>query len=377
MVLINFSVPSEELTIPWQLEIKEEYIHYYSGERPIADPDIIDCKGYTLVPGFIDLQLYGGGGFIFENNISENSLQRIHTTHLLYGTTGFLITLPTTSLEKILQAIHVVKKVMAQKSTGVLGLHLEGPFINSLRKGAHNPDQIRKPEWSELKEIVHQGKGIVKMITIAPELFSDEQLDFLLQQKDILVSAGHSNATFRQAQHFFSKGIQCCTHLYNAMSPFESRSTGLVGAALLEENIMSSIVADGHHVAFDTLRLTWKIKHGRLFLISDATFLDETLDTVNLSGVTVHREGDNFYTEDQRLAGSSISLHTAFVNSIKSLNIPIEEALRMVTRLPSSLIKESGTGEIKEGMYANLLLLDKHFAIKGILFQGRWIKNQI
>ena len=171
--------------------------------------------------------------------------------------------------EKILEAIEDVKKFMSTHNKGVLGMHLEGPFINPEKRGAHNKDVIRKPSNAELEEIIRYGKGVIKVMTIAPEQFTDEQLEMLLES-GIILSAGHSATSYEQAQYYFNKGIHLVTHLYNAMTQMGHRNPGTVGAVFDNDEVYAPIILDGAHCDYAAARIAYKIKRDKLFLISDA-----------------------------------------------------------------------------------------------------------
>ena len=335
------------------------------------DDQVFDCKNYYLIPGFVDLQTYGAGGIIFESDLTVEALANIGLQHLHHGTTSFLITIPTTSLENIFKAIEVVRDAMTRNVTGLIGLHLEGPFINPDKKGAHNSKHLLEPSKEIIEKIIEKGAGIIKMMTIAPELFSADLLDQLLAS-EILISAGHSNANYADSKLFFDQGITCSTHLFNAMSQLESRAAGLTGAVLLNEKVWSTIVVDGKHVCYETLNIAFKLKQQKLILISDSTFLDVQDAIVSIGGIDVYKNGNEFYTIDGRLAGSSISLLDAIRNTYKHLNTSLSNAIEMATGRPARLIQAT-FGRICIGAKANMILIDEEVNLKGVIYEGEWI----
>src|SRR5699024_3637636 len=183
---------------------------------------LIELENQWIVPAYKDLQINGAGGIMFSAQPSVEALQEIYDYSISGGATGFLATIPTNSFELIATAIEAAREYQEQGLKGLLGLHLEGPYINPVKKGAYNEKYIKKPTLEEVKELVKMGEGMIKMITLAPECCSDAVIEYLLK-KDIILSAGHSNATYEEAQHGFSLGINLCTHLYNAMSNFSHR----------------------------------------------------------------------------------------------------------------------------------------------------------
>ncbi len=217
--------------------------------------EAVDCSGSIISAGFIDLQIAGAAGYLFSSDPAPGALQEISSAILSSGTTGFLIVLPTNSMEVYMKAMDTIKY---NPHPALLGLHLEGPFISSDRRGAHIREYIRKPNIKDLHGLLMQGKGIIKMVTLAPEACFPEFIQ-VLNDQGIVVCAGHSNATFSEALSGFAWGIRATTHLFNAMSPFHHRDPGLPGATFQTEGIMSSIVADGIHVDFNTISVSKKV----------------------------------------------------------------------------------------------------------------------
>jgi N-acetylglucosamine-6-phosphate deacetylase len=340
-----------------------------AGDLP-SDIESIDLKGDYVTPGFIDLQVNGGVSNFFPNDLSVESLKQISEDHLQFGTTHFLPTMITSSIEQTLQAIEVVKAYMKAGGTGVLGLHLEGPFINSLKKGAHNEAYIRKPTIKELELILNSGEGVVKMITIAPEFFNVDQLR-MIRSRGIIISAGHSEASINLAKHSFKHGVTCVTHLYNAMSQFNSRHPGLVGAAL-DSDVFSSIIADGIHCNIAALHIAYKLKKQRLFLVSDATLIGEQ-DTILNGRKYFYKEG-KYLNEDGNLAGSNITMWHSVVNCIK-VGIPVSDAFDMASNIPAAVLGFSNLlGSIRESQNADLVILSKDFNINGVIYNGSFRK---
>ncbi|RYY19202.1 MAG: N-acetylglucosamine-6-phosphate deacetylase, partial [Chitinophagaceae bacterium] len=230
---------------------------------------ITDLGGYNLAPAFIDLQIYGGNGRMFSDNPDHETLDSTYQYSKSGGASHFMITLATNSIETFLKGIDAVRSYWQQGGQGLLGLHLEGPYINLLKKGAHLEEYIKKPELDELKMLMDKGGDVIKMITVAPEVCSEEIVNYLLQNVAV-VSAGHTNATYKQAQAGFGRGITAATHLFNAMTGLQHREPGVVGAIFNDSNVMSSIVCDGIHVDFAAVRIAKKIMAERLFYITDA-----------------------------------------------------------------------------------------------------------
>jgi len=328
----------------------------------------IDCKGSYLTSGLVDLQLYGAGGLLFSEGFSEKDFLAIDQFHLRAGTTRYLMTVPTMTHEDILHAIEATKKILSQNDTGCLGLHLEGPWFNPVQKGGHDPTIIRTPDIAKVKEIVEAGKGVIKLITLAPEQFSAQDLEWLLAI-GIPIAAGHSNATAVQAKQFFDHGIRLSTHLYNAMSGMHHRSPGLTGASLIDDRIFATIVVDGKHVDYSMVALAQRLKKDRLLLISDATFFGLDKENSFFYGQEIIKKDGAYFNSEGRLMGSGISLLQAVQNMVRYVQTPIPEALKMASTYPARFLGDLEHGQLAKGKVADVLLLDQQLNLKRI-FRG-------
>lgn len=337
--------------------IENGFIQTITGEKP-GDMNHIDLHGENVSAGFIDIQVNGGEKFYFTQKPDAATLQDICDASLKYGVTHLLPCLISSSHETILQAIATLK-VFMETHPAVIGMHLEGPFINPLKRGAHLESLIRKPADNELKEIINAGKGVIKVMTVAPECFTDEQL-LMLQEAGIILSAGHSAITCKQAQYYFSKGITLVTHLYNAMTQFGHREPGLVGATLQNDNVYAPIIMDGQHCDYVAAQVAYKAKGDKLFLISDAAFLGRQVKQFSWGNFNMQlTEDGNYRNTDGNLAGASISMVEAVQNAKKHLNIPAAEAIKMATcRVAKAIRCEDSIGYIKPGYPASLVSFD-------------------
>jgi N-acetylglucosamine-6-phosphate deacetylase len=327
-----------------------------------------DLEGGLLVPAFLDLQLYGGNGELFGEHPSVESLSATYAACLKGGTLHFLPTVATNSVEVMNAAIEAVRDYQQQQLPGVLGLHLEGPYINAAKKGAHIEKFIHSPSIEEVRDLMEKGRGIIKMITLAPENCSEEVIRYLIEE-GVIVSAGHTNATYEQAIKGFETGIPLATHLYNAMSPLQHRSPGMVGAILNHNKVMSSLVADGHHVDYAAISIAKKIMGERLFLITDAV-------TENRNGFYQHRQdGDKYVVADGTLSGSALTMLKAVKNCVQFAGIPLEEALRMASLYPAKAMKLDGRlGKIESKYVADLVWLNDQVEIRGVFTKGSLIR---
>ena len=322
-----------------------------------TDVDRYDLQGNLLVPAFIDLQLYGGNSLLFSQTLNEDAILATDAYCLSGGCTRFLLTMATNSIDIFLKGIEVAKIFLQQHpESGLLGLHLEGPYINPVKRGAHLLEHIKQPTTDEVKLLLDKSEGVVKMMTLAPEQCSDEVINLLLDH-NIIISAGHSNASYQQATAGFNKGISTATHLFNAMSPLQGRELGMVGAIYDHATACSSIVADGFHTAFEAVRISKKMMQERLFLITDA--VAETRE-----GAYKHiLKDDRFVLPDGTLSGSALTMIKAVNNCTSHAGIEFDEALRMASLYPARAAKLQGLGKIEEGFKADLVMLSKQRTI--------------
>lgn len=325
-----------------------------------AGVEIVDAMGGYVVPGFVDLQLYGGGSQLFSANPTKAALDEIAHALVKSGTTGFLITMATNTMEMVDEALQALRDY---HHPALLGLHLEGPYLNPEKRGAHPAAYIRKPEKAEVRSLLERAGASLRMMTIAPERFDDDVIDLLLRH-GLVLSAGHSNATFDEATHGFQKGIQAVTHFFNAMSPLHHRNPGLPGATFQSDQTVASIIADGIHVDYQTLAISKRLLGDRLFLITDAVVAADT-------GTYTHVfTGDRYTLPDGTLSGSALTMMQAVANCVRYAGIPLEEALRMGTLYPARLIGADDLGKIAVGSTANIVIFDDDYAVKNVFLEG-------
>ncbi len=325
-----------------------------------ASAEIVDAMGGYVVPGFVDLQLYGGGNRLFSADPTAKALDEIAAALVKSGTTSFMITVATNTMEVVDKVLRVLR---SYRHPALLGLHLEGPYLNPEKRGAHPADLIRKPEKAEIRSLLDRAGESLRMMTIAPERFEDDVIDLLLNS-GVLLSAGHSNATFDEATHGFGKGIQAVTHFFNAMSPFHHRNPGLPGATFQSATAKASIIADGIHLDYQTLAISKRLLGNRLFLITDAVVAVDT-------GTYTHvYKGDRYTLPDGTLSGSALTMMQAVANCVLHAGIPLVEALRMATLYPASLLGDANLGRIAGGATANLVIFDDDYAVRNVIFQG-------
>lgn len=325
-----------------------------------ADVERIDMQGARICPGLVDLQIYGTGDDLFSAELTTESIARIEHRLRRQGCTSFMLTLATNTMAVFKKAIRVFNNYQPQS---VLGLHLEGPFLNPAKRGAHPAELIISPTVERIADLLAEDEGAVKMMTIAPEQVDREAMDALLQ-RSILLSAGHSAASFEQGMQGFHSGIKTATHLWNAMSAFHHRDIGLPGAVFRHPEVSASIIVDGIHVDFQAVKIAKELMGRRLFLITDAVAACD-------KGIYQHvLHGDHFTMPDGTLSGSALSLLGAIKNCVEYVGIPLDEAIRMATCYPAHLIGRSDIGNLDAGSMANVLVFDANYKVQAVYHKG-------
>ncbi len=322
-------------------------------------PQLIDLKEDFLIPAFIDLQIYGANKKLFSVYPTIDALQDLCDYCEKGGAILFQPTVATNNLDVFHRCIDAVRNYWKEGRKGVIGLHLEGPWLNPEKRGAHLKQLIHSPSLKEAEELLEYGKDVISMITIAPEVCSPEVME-LVQSYGVTISAGHSNASYGQATIAFNHGVTAVTHLYNAMSGLQHRAPGLVGASFNHHSVMASIIPDGYHVDYAAVNIAVKQMRERLFVITDA--VTETDD-----GIYHHQLENDRYTSNGVLSGSSLTMHKAFVNLVTEVKLPVEEAAKMCSLYPAKLMGLKTNGKIAPGYAAQFLLLDDQLNLKEVI----------
>lgn len=325
-----------------------------------ATAETAEQKVKYLSAGFNDIHINGGDHRYFTKEPDEASIGDIASSSEMLGTAYTLPTIITSPTETILRGIEAVKNFREKNpASGVIGMHLEGPFLHPVKRGAHLPQYLQKPTDGALDEILRYGKGVISLMTIAPELFSDKQLDMLLES-GITISAGHSNATYEETQHAFQKGIRLVTHLYNAMSGFGHRAPGLIGATLDTPSVYAPIIFDGVHCHYAAARVAYKIKQDKLFLISDALFTGKKVEHFQWESYDVFLQNGKYVNTEGNLAGTTISMGDAVRNAVGEVGIPLQTAIEMATIRPArALGLDKKLGAVKPGYPAVFTIFDE------------------
>ena len=330
-----------------------------------------DLCGGLLLPGFIDTQVNGGGGVLFGDNPSVETLRRIGAAHAHFGTTGFLPTLISGDFGLIRAAIAAVEAAIEAGVPGVIGIHIEGPFLNKTRKGIHDAANFRPldAEAVALVTSVRRGKTVV---TLAPEQTTPQTIAALVKA-GVIVSAGHTDGSYAQIRAGLDAGMSGFTHLFNAMSPLRAREPGAVGAALDDAESYCGIIVDGKHVDPATLRIALRCKRAdRLMLVTDAMpSVGDAAKRFTLQGRTITVKDGVCVAPDGTLAGSDLDMASAVRNAMAMLGLDLNAAVTMATRNPARFLGlENQTGAIREGLQADLVCVDDAFAVRDIWIKG-------
>jgi N-acetylglucosamine-6-phosphate deacetylase len=338
------------------------------------DARTIDLDGGFLSPGFVDLQVNGGGGVMLNDDPSVETIRRICAAHARFGTTALLATLITDTPEMTKAALEAGAAAAREKVRGFLGLHLEGPHLSLSRKGAHDPNLIRPMEKADLDRLTAARSSLpVLMTTVAPETVTPQQIA-ALAGAGIVVSLGHSDAGYAIARAAIGAGATQVTHLFNAMSQLQHREPGMAGTALASGEISAGLIADGFHVDRQIIGIALRSKRGpgRIFLVTDAmATIGTDMTEFTLNGRTIRREGGRLTLEDGTLAGADLDMISAVRFMHREIGLPIEEALRMASLYPAQAAgQEHRLGRIGEGRAASFVHLSDALDVRSVWIDG-------
>jgi N-acetylglucosamine-6-phosphate deacetylase len=342
------------------LLVRDGRIEAIVGASAVIGPDrTVDLNGGLLLPGFIDTQVNGGGGVLFNDDPSVESIAAIGRAHRRFGTTGFLPTLISDDLHVVARAIDAVRDAITQRVPGVLGIHIEGPFLSNERRGVHDSSKLRSLDDDAVK-LLSTPHGGVTIATLAPERTTPAIIR-ALSDAGVIVSAGHTNATYDELQPSLVAGVRGFTHLFNAMSQLTSREPGAVGAALAHAESWVGLIVDGHHVHPEVLKIALRAKQlDRFMLVSDAMpSVGADVNEFRIQGRLITIEGDRIVDDEGRLAGAHLDMASAVRNTCQMLGLPLADAVRMASRNPAEFLKLGNeSGRIAPGQRANLALVD-------------------
>jgi N-acetylglucosamine-6-phosphate deacetylase len=312
-----------------------------------------------IIPSLIDLQIYGAGGQLLSMFPQKEALYLLHDYCTKGGANWFQPTVATNSNQVIYACVDAVRHYQAAGGKGCIGLHVEGPWINNTKRGAHLTEFIHVPSVDEVKELLEYGKGIITMITLAPEICNKEIVN-LIHSYGVVVSAGHSDASYQEAMTAFDGGIKTATHLFNAMSPLQHRAPGMVGAIFNHPTVMCSIVPDGYHVDFAAIQIAKKQLGNRLFAITDAV-------TNTIDGPYPHQLNGDKYEANGILSGSALTMLKSVQNLVHKLGIELGEAINMCSLYPAQVMAINNiSGMIEPGHAADFICLNNDLQLLNI-----------
>lgn len=370
LVFTNFELISAGLRVHGQaLHVREGVIVDFV---PDTEPHPIDCNvvdlgGNIMLPGLIDLQIYGSGDSLFGGHPSVAGLREMEENLSREGVTGFLATIATNTPDVVESGIQSAHAFQQESIGNCWGLHLEGPYLSPARRGAHPAELIVTPTPGEVKDLICKAQGCIRMMTIAPERVDPAILHYL-ESEGVVLSAGHSNATYEEGKQFIHNPIRTVTHLYNAMPGLHHRDLSFL-LAVFEDKPFASIVADGIHVAYPMIKLAKRELREKLFLITDAV-------TYSSSGIYPHilQNNDRYVMPDGTLSGSALTMLKAVQNCVNNCDISLEEAVNMATLYPAQVLRVSEKkGSIKVGCDADLCIINAEFEVLYTFIGGKCV----
>ncbi|GGJ30955.1 N-acetylglucosamine-6-phosphate deacetylase [Streptomyces brasiliensis] len=335
--------------------------------------EVVDVRGHWLVPGFVDLHNHGGGGASFSGTADE--VQKAIRAHRLHGTTTLVASTVTDDMDFLVQQAGLLSELAEQGD--IAGIHFEGPFISPCRKGAHSEELLRDPDPAEVRKLIDAARGRAKMVTLATELPGGIESVRLLAEHGVIAAVGHTDATYEQTVEAIDAGATVATHLFNAMPTLGHRSPGPVAALLEDERVTVELINDGTHLHPAALELAFRhAGAGRVALITDAMDAAGIGDGRYMLGpleVEVS-EGVARLVHGGSIAGSTLTLDRAFKRAVTVDRLPVEDVVAALCANPARLLGMADqVGSLEPGRFADLVLLDENFDLKGVMRHGDWV----
>ncbi|MFJ1599992.1 N-acetylglucosamine-6-phosphate deacetylase [Streptomyces sp. NPDC088261] len=339
-----------------------------------ADAVSLDLSGHWVVPGFVDMHNHGGGGASFTSGSVDEVLKGVRT-HLEHGTTTLVASLVTGEADFLAQRAGILSELVEQGD--LAGIHFEGPFISPCRKGAHSEELLRDPDPAAVRKLVDAGRGTVRMVTLATELPGGIDSVRLLAELGVIAAIGHTDATYEQTVEAIDAGATVATHLFNAMPPIGHRAPGPIAALLEDERVTVELINDGTHLHPAALELAFhRAGARRVAFITDAmdaAGFGDGLYQLGPLAVEV-KEGVARLVEGGSIAGSTLTLDTAFRRAVTVDRLPVGDVVRAISANPAKLLGVyDRVGSLEPGKDADLVVLDAEFAVKGVLRRGEWV----
>lgn len=354
---------------------KITYVGSKSSANFRQDVTRIDADGLIVCPGFLDLQSNGGGGIFLTEDGTYSGVCTMAKAHVRFGTTGLVPTVITTSTDKIYTALKAVAQATVKGTGGasVLGSHLEGPFINSKKKGVHNAEFIKLPSIAEFDKFYSASEGTMKILTLSPEIEGSLDLISHAVKRGVAVSVGHSIATYTQICSAVERGLSLATHIFNGMQGLGSREPGTVGAILSKNEIKTGLIADGIHVHPMSMRIVVKAKgYKNVFLVTDSMPpVGTDLSSFKLYDQTIYVKEGGCYTADGTIAGSALSMNVAIKTMHERVGVHLKKAIAMATEVPAKAIGIFNTkGSLSVGKDADVVICNRDLQIFKVIVKG-------
>jgi len=347
------------------------------GDVP-AGATIHALSGGLIAPGFVDLQVNGGGGVMFNDDQSVATLTTIAQAHASLGTTALLPTLITDTPARVAAAIDAVEQAIDLGVAGIIGMHIEGPHLSVARKGAHDPDLIRPMQDADLALLLDAATRLPHlMVTVAPESVTPAQIK-TLTDAGVIISLGHTDAPYAKCEAAAKAGASCATHLFNAMSQLTGREPGLVGTVLESGTLNAGLIADGIHVSAASIRVALRAKQGTgaVFLITDAmATVGSDITEFTLNGRTIYRREGRLTLSDGTLAGADLDMPTALRFMVNTVGVPEDQALAMATSVPAHVIGAAPFGGLTTGGPASFVHLDAALELQSVWQNGEVLRR--
>ena len=356
------------------IEIENDIIKNIGSNLISNNKDIINGNGLILLPGFIDIHTHGACGIDFmDANVSD--YKKIEEAFYSEGITSFLATTLTSDIDSLKSVCNTVSQAK-NTTNSLLGIHLEGPYINELYKGAQNENYIREPNINELKELINISNNDIKIVTLAPELDSNMEFISYCKNNNIITSAGHTNATFDDIDLAIKSGLTNITHVHNQMSKYENRNPGVVTASMYYDDLFVECICDLIHVDKNTLKAYYKIiGNNRFMIITDSLSVKhKNIDEFMLYGIHCIKKDNACYIKDtNKLAGSILYMNQALKNMKEVCDLSLIDLAKISSYNQAKSLKLNNIGEIKIGKIADLVLLDNDFNIKYVYKNGKLV----